>query len=229
MTTNTKSTNDMDGVFITGTDTGVGKTVIACSLTRALTRAGRTVAVRKPIESGCARRGDRLSPADGAALARAAGDRETLDAVTPWRLAHAISPERAARIEGVDVRIDALAAAVGAGETGDFRLVEGAGGFLSPLALDGSNADLAVALGLPIIVVVADRLGCINHTLLTLEAIEHRGLQAAAVVVNAVNADGAPAGANQEDLAARLQLPVLGFRHGRDDPEAGDALARELL
>ncbi len=219
----------MDGVFITGTDTGVGKTVIACSLTRALTRAGRAVAVRKPVESGCARRGERLYPADGAALARAAGDRETLDAVTPWRLAHAISPERAARIEHVDVKIEALATAVADGEAGDFRLVEGAGGFLSPLALDGTNAELAVALGLPVVVVVADRLGCINHTLLTLEAIEHRGLRAAAVVVNALNADAAPAGPNQEDLAARLELPVIGFRHGRDDPEAGDTLARELL
>ncbi len=218
----------MEGVFITGTDTDVGKTVVACTLARALVRVGRTVAVRKPVESGCARRGSHLYPADGAALARAAGEREALEVVTPWRLAHAISPERAARLEGVDLHIEALATAVAAGASSDFRLVEGAGGFLSPLASDGANADLAVALGLGLIVVVADRLGCINHGLLTLEAIERRGLHCAACVMNAVTADSDPAGANYEDLQARLDAPVIAFRNGREDRDAGDALVTQL-
>lgn len=218
----------MEGVFITGTDTGVGKTVVACSLARALRRAGHAVAARKPVESGCPRRGAQLYPADGTALTRAAGEREGLDVVTPLRLAHAISPERAARLEGVEVTIDKLAAAVRNGSEGDFRLVEGAGGFLSPLALDGLNADLAIALGLPVLVVAADRLGCINHTLLTLEAIERRGLQTAGVVINAASADSDRATANGDDLRERLEVPVIAFRHGRDDPAAGDALAQEL-
>lgn len=220
--------NDLHGVFVTGTDTGVGKTVVACSLIRALQRAGRTVAARKPVESGCSRRGSELHPADGLALARAAGEREDLETVTPLRLARAISPERAARLENVDVTIDRLASAVRAGAAEDYRVAEGAGGFLSPLALDGTNADLAVELGLPVLVIAADRLGCINHVLLTLEAIERRGLRAVAVVVNAASPDGAPGCANAEDLEARLDIPVIGFRHGRDDPAAGDAIAAVL-
>jgi len=161
----------MNGVFITGTDTGVGKTVVACALTRALARAGHTVAVRKPVESGCARHAGQLEPADGAALARAAGHRETLDTVTPMRLAHALSPERAAHLEGVQLTLHDLIAAARIGDESDFFVVEGAGGFLSPLASDALNADLALALGLPVLVVAEDRLGSINHTLLTVEAI----------------------------------------------------------
>jgi len=221
----------LDGIFITGTDTDVGKTVVGCALARALGRAGLAVAVRKPVESGCEkRRGGSLHPADGQALARAAGDREDLEIVTPLRLAHAISPERAARLEGVEVTLKALEKAVRAGDAEDFRVVEGAGGFLSPLALDGLNADLAVRLGLPVVVVVADRLGCINHALLTIEAIERRGLTVAAVVVNARSAetDGGTM-ANRDDLAARVDCPVIGFRHGRDDREASDELAGSLV
>ena len=218
----------MRGVFVTGTDTGVGKTVVACGLARALSRAGVSVAARKPVESGCEQRAGQLYPGDGSQLARAAGAREPLERVTPLRLARAISPERAARVEGVDVTLAALQAAVAAGAAGDFRLVEGAGGFLSPLALDGLNADLAVALGLPLLVVVADRLGCINHALLTLEAIDRRGLEVAGVVVNAVAPEAGADMANREDLAARVDCPVIGFAHGHDDTDAADEMVRWL-
>jgi len=218
----------MHGVFVTGTDTGVGKTFVGCALARALGRAGMSVAVRKPVESGCERRKGLLFPADGIALARAAGDREKLDTVTPLRLAHAISPERAARLEGVNLRIVDLEKAVAAGAPGDFRLVEGAGGILSPLALDGLNADLAIALALPVLVVVADRLGCINHALLTVEAIERRGLAVSALVLNAISADVDGAMANRDDLAERVDVPVFAFPHGRDDRKAAELAANEL-
>ena len=218
----------MHGVFLTGTDTGVGKTFVGCALTRALGRAGIPVAVRKPVESGCERRQGILYPADGIALARAAGEREKLERVTPLRLAHAISPERAARLEGIEVTIADLVEAVEAGAPGDFRLVEGAGGILSPLALDGLNADLAIALGLPVIVVVADRLGCINHALLTVEAIERRGLTVQALVLNALEADAGTAMSNRDDLAARVEVPVFAFPHGRGERRAAEAAADEL-
>jgi len=216
----------MAGVFVTGTDTGVGKTVVAQGLAQALTRAGVAVAARKPIESGCSRDGDTLYPHDGGALAAAAGEREPLERITPLRLAHALSPERAARLEGVDVTIAWLAEATGC--DGDaFRLVEGAGGLLSPLALDGLNADLATAVGLPVVVVVGDRLGCINHALLTVEATERRGLRVAAVVVNAVDPDTAMGEANRADLVAHLDPPVIAWAHG-GDAAAAETLARSL-
>lgn len=215
----------MRGIFITGTDTGVGKTVIGCALARALAAQGVPVAVRKPVESGCERQGGELYPADGEALRVAAGERESLDIVTPLRLRHALSPERAARLEDMELELYDLIAAVKIGAPDDFYLVEGAGGFLSPLAKDTLNADLAVALGLPVLLVVGDRLGCINHALLTMEAIERRGLQTAAVVVNAVTPEADENMNNRDDLAARLACPVLAFTHG-DDSAAAERLVQ---
>lgn len=218
----------MRGVFVTGTDTGVGKTVVGGALARALSAQGVPVAVRKPVESGCERQGEELHPADGDALRVAAGGRESLDIVTPLRLVPALSPERAARLEGMELELYDLIAAAKTGTPGDFYLVEGAGGFLSPLAKDTLNADLAVALGLPVLLVVADRLGCINHALLTMEAIERRGLQTAAVVVNAVTPETDEGMNNRDDLATRLACPVLSFAHG-DDPAAADRLVQLLV
>ena len=219
----------MNGVFITGTDTGVGKTVVGCALVRALARAGRSVAVRKPVESGCARRDGLLQPADGLALARAAGNREPLDTVTPMRLAHALSPERAARLEQVELTLHDLIAAARLGDAEDFFVVEGAGGFLSPLAIDALNADLALALGLPVVVVSADRLGAINHALLTVEAIERRGLQLACIVLNACDAEPEAGMSNLDDLLARLGGTIVAHGHGREHREAADAIAEALL
>lgn len=218
----------MRGVFITGTDTGVGKTVVGCALARALAAQGVPVAVRKPVESGCERQDGELHPADGEALRVAAGEREPLDIVTPLRLRHALSPERAARLENMDLELYDLIAAVKIGAPDDFYLVEGAGGFLSPLAKDTLNADLAVALGLPVLLVAGDRLGCINHALLTMEAIERRGLQTAAVVVNAVTPEADEDMNNRDDLATRLACPVLPFAHG-DDPAAAERLVQFLM
>lgn len=217
----------MRGVFVTGTDTGVGKTVVGCALARALSARGEPVAVRKPVESGCERQGEALHPADGEALRVAAGEREPLDIVTPLRLVHALSPERAARLEGMELELYDLIAAAKTGAPDDFYLVEGAGGILSPLAIDTLNADLAVALGLPVLLVVADRLGCINHALLSVEAIERRGLRIAAVVVNAATPEADEGMNNRDDLASRLPCPVLPFAHG-DDAAAAERLVQLL-
>jgi len=210
----------MAGVFITGTDTSVGKTHVSCGLATALRSAGVEVAVRKPIEQRCKRQGGAFYPADGVALSRAAGKRESIDVVVPYRLGHVISASRTAEDESGEVRLEALIRAVHAGLPDAFRLVEGAGGFLSPLAADGSNADLATALGYPVVVVTAPREGCINHVRLTVEAIEHRGLRAAAVVVNLPEAETAEAGRQRDELAALLDAPVITHAHGTTDWDA---------
>ena len=201
------------GYFITGTDTGIGKTVVACALIRALRAAGRHVDPRKPVESGCERRGDELFPADGAALREAAGElAPDLAVVTPYRLQHALSPERAARLERRALNISALReACLAAHAPGATMVVEGAGGFYSPLASDGLNADLAQALGLPVILVAPDRLGTINHVLLTAEAIRNRGLDLALAVLNADDAPGPEGMDNPSDLATYLDCPVVEF------------------
>lgn len=218
----------MQGVFITGTDTSVGKTFISCGLANALRRSGIAVAARKPIEQRCKRQGGALYPADGLRLTEAAGRREPIEIVAPYRLAGVIVPGYTAESESGHVDLAALIQAVHAGLPEAFRLVEGAGGFLSPLAIDGTNADLALALGFPVVVVTADRSGCINHARLTVEAIQARGLVAAAVVVNTPDADAASTGDTRDNLAAVLDMPVLLHSHGRDDLEAAHELVRIL-
>jgi len=173
------------GLFITGTDTGVGKTVVAKVLAKCLTENGERVRPRKPIESGCPIRLGRLFPEDASTLRSAVGNIEPLEKVCAWPLEMPLSPERAASIVGIRISLREIVKACYLDvDQKDFLLVEGAGGFLSPLAPKVRNAELAVALGLPVLLVVLDRLGCINHALLTVEAILSRGLHIAGVVLN---------------------------------------------
>jgi dethiobiotin synthetase len=208
----------MRGLFVTGTDTGVGKTRVACALAHALSLRGVRVRARKPVESGVdARHG----PLDAQALREAAGAHEPIDRVCPLRLRAPLSPERAARLEGLRLELDDLVAAVRAdADERGFVLAEGAGGFLSPIARDALNADLARALALPVLIVAADRLGTLNHTLLTVEAVRVRGLAVAGVVLNAPAPGDTQAMDNAGELARWLGLPVLRLPHG---VEAGGA------
>ncbi len=220
------------GIFITGTDTGVGKTWVGCRLVESLVRRGLNVRPRKPVESGCARTGDGLLPADAQALFEAAGRRGSLEEVCPYRLEAALSPERAAALVGLEIGLAQLTLAAQAQADDAWLLVEGAGGFYSPLASDGLNADLAVALGLPVLLVAADRLGCINQVLLTLQAIESRGLKGAGVVLNQVEADRPADMDNAEDLRARITQPVFETTHGLQGQaaqEVFEALATHVI
>ena len=216
----------MKGVFITGTDTEVGKTTISCQLTVALRRLGVDVAARKPIEQRCKRRGGALYPEDGLRLAQAAGEREPIDVVTPYRVSAAITPAHTPEADrGKQVGLESLLAAVRHGDASIFRLVEGAGGFLSPLTVDASNGDFAQSLGFPVVVVAANRSGCINHTRLTVEAIRARGLEPAAVVVNAQDPAARDPGELRDGLTAVLDIPVVAHSHGDTDWDASMELA----
>ena len=214
------------GLFVTGTDTGVGKTHVGTALAAALAARGVDVRVRKPVESGCAPREGALFPADADALRRAAGAREPLQSVCRYRLAAPLSPERAAALEGVALELDMLhRACVDAVPPEACLLVEGAGGFYSPIARGALNADLAVRLGLPVLLVTADRLGTIHHTLLAAEALRARGLRLAAVVLNRVGADVDREMDNAGELERWLGHAVLRFPHGGDAAAAERALA----
>jgi dethiobiotin synthetase len=203
------------GCFITGTDTGVGKTRVGTTLTRMLAAAGVDVQPRKPVETGCRRENGELIPADGKSYFDAAGAAVPLSVITPYRFAPAVAPARAARLAGATLDLPSLATAArqDAG-TDSFLLVEGAGGFYSPLCADGSCADLARALRLPLLLVAADRVGCLNHILLTLEAIAHCKLSAVAVILNRIEAEQPPELNNAEDLLRLTRCPV--FRIGRN-------------
>ena len=198
------------GVFITGTDTGVGKTIVAAALVRALVVQGQRVAVMKPVASGSQRTPQGLRNEDALALMAASNVAAPYDQVNPYCFEPAISPHIAAEeaciaVDTAHIRrhFDTLAAAA------DVIVVEGAGGWLAPLGPSISIKDLAVALDLPVLLVVGVRLGCINHALLTKLAIESHGAQFAGWIANTIDPGMPRQKENLETLATRLGAAPL--------------------
>lgn len=198
--------------FVTGTDTEVGKTTIAAGLLHAARQAGLSTAAAKPVASGCEMTADGLRNGDALALLGECSLPMRYDEVNPFAFEPAIAPHLAAREAGVELTASLMAESVQRmlALQADFSLVEGAGGWRVPLAGRESLSDLAVMLGLPVILVVGVRLGCINHALLSSEAIERDGLRLAGWVANVVDPATSRLEENLQTLADRLQLPCLG-------------------
>ncbi|MBB1518223.1 dethiobiotin synthase [Aquipseudomonas guryensis] len=198
--------------FVTGTDTEVGKTTIAAGLLHAARLAGLSTAAAKPVASGCEVTAEGLRNSDALALLGECTLPLTYAQVNPLAFAPAIAPHLAAREAGVALTLDALLAPVQQvlAQGADFTLVEGAGGWRVPLAGQANLSDLPIALGLPVILVVGVRLGCINHALLTAEAIARDGLTLAGWVANIVDPHTARLEENLATLAERLPAPCLG-------------------
>jgi dethiobiotin synthetase len=185
------------GFFVTGTDTGVGKTLVACALLRGLRARGIDVGALKPIETGVGPAG----PLDALALREAAGSDDTLETICPQHFALPAAPTVAAAAEGRRVELAPVRSAFAAlAARHACIVVEGAGGLLVPAAEGVSMADLARELGLPLLVVTRASLGTINHTRLTLEAAAARGLGLAGVVIS--HGAQAISAADAENLAA---------------------------
>lgn len=198
--------------FVTGTDTEVGKTTIASGLLHAARLAGFSTAAAKPVASGCEMTADGLRNGDALALLGECTLPMRYEQVNPFAFEPAIAPHVAAREAGVQLTATLLAESVREmlALQADFSLVEGAGGWRVPLTGHENLSDLAVMLGLPVILVVGVRLGCINHALLSAEAIERDGLQLAGWVANIVEPATSRLEENLETLADRLQAPCLG-------------------
>jgi dethiobiotin synthetase len=170
------------GCFVTGTDTGVGKTVLAAAVSAGLTARGERVAAFKPVVTGTDDPRDPCWPPDHELLAACA--RTTPEAVTPLRFGPAVSPHLAAELAGRPIEPEELLlAARAAAANADVLVCEGVGGLLVPLTEGWSVRDFAVALGLPLIIAARPGLGTISHTLLTIEAARTAGLEVAAVVI----------------------------------------------
>ena len=198
------------GFFVTGTDTGVGKTVVSAALTRALVARGLRVAVMKPIASGSDQTPQGLRNSDALALMAAANVPAPYEVVNPYCFLPPISPHIAAHEAGVAIdltllrsRFDSLAAA------GDCVIVEGAGGWLAPISDTATMADLAAALALPVLLVAGLRLGCLNHSLLTRESLRTGGAAFAGWIANAIDPHFDRPGENLATLTARLGEPPL--------------------
>jgi dethiobiotin synthetase len=194
-------------LFVTGTDTNVGKTFVACALIAALRAHGRRVAVMKPIETGVADR-----PEDALALRAAAEDPVPLDTVCPIRLRAPLAPSVAARLEGRTIDPEDLVQRVGARASGsDLLLVEGAGGLLVPIAGTFTFADLARRAALPVLIVAANRLGAVNHTALTARAASAFGLAVRGFVLSQpAPVTDESAGSNATEITGLTGLRCLG-------------------
>lgn len=196
------------GLFVTGTDTGIGKTFVAVAVVTSLVAAGYRVAAMKPVAAGIAA-GEALN-ADVEALRAAANVAAAPGDVNPYAFADAVAPHLAAAAAGVAIDVGVCAAAyrrlaVGA----DAVVVEGAGGALVPLGPGTDMLDLAAALGVPVLLVVGLRLGCINHALLTALAVRARGLRLAGWVANRIDPAMAAADANLRAMESRLGAPLV--------------------
>lgn len=198
----------MRGYFITGTDTGIGKTRVAVALLHALRQQGRSALGFKPVASGCAATADGLRNADALALQAAGARALPYSFVNPYAFAAPIAPHLAAARDGVVIDIGRIRDDIASVCT-EWAVVEGVGGWLVPLNARETVADLAAALGLPVVLVVGLRLGCLNHALLTAAAIRARGVPLAGWVANLIDPAFADAPGNIEVLQARLDAPLL--------------------
>ncbi len=218
-------------IFITGTDTGAGKTVVAAALAAYLSLAKKIdVGVMKPFESGFPGIDSKDFISDGAFLKQASGADDPLDMITPYRLATPLSPEGAARVEGIDIDPELVKKAYNRlQDSHDLVIVEGAGGVLVPIKKNLFFADLMRLWGTPVIIVGRLGLGTINHTLLTNAYLKSHNVRVLGVILNDTDNQEDPAKAgNPETLRTYLDVPLFGvFPYlGQANPYA---LNREIL
>lgn len=200
----------MHGFFISGTDTGVGKTTVAAALLYRLAQSGRRVAGMKPVAAGCHRAAAGWRNADALQLLEHSSVPLRYKEVNPIALPAACAPHLAARAAGVEMNVEILHAAyMRLRERANSVIVEGAGGWLVPLNAKETLADLAARINLPVILVVGMRLGCLSHALLTAEAVAYRSLPLAGWVANCIDPNMKEVPANIASLEERLAAPRL--------------------
>ncbi|HHJ12760.1 MAG TPA: dethiobiotin synthase [Gammaproteobacteria bacterium] len=214
------------GCFVTGTDTGVGKTVIAAGLVRALRRQGKRVAVMKPVASGCEMTPHGARNADAQELIAASGIDWPYERVNPYAFAEPVAPHLLAAEQGVEISLSHIQAGFQAlAASADVVVVEGVGGWRVPLGRDFDVQELARSLGLPVVLVVGMRLGCINHARLTADAVRGAGLTLAGWVANARERDMPRLHENIASLRECLAAPLLAELPWMEDAEARHAAA----
>ena len=196
--------------FVTGTDTGVGKTYVACKLIRDYVAQGHRVIGMKPVAAG----GDLVNGQwvndDVLRLEEASNVKAPRELINPYSFKEAVAPHIAAEKVGVEIKIDVIKQAFQAlSKLADIIIVEGAGGFLVPLNNQQSMADLPTALDIPVILVVGMKLGCINHSLLTVDAIKARGLSLHGWVANQIEPEMAFYNKNMATIAEKIHLTSM--------------------
>ena len=218
------------GVFVTGTDTGIGKTLASCSLLHALRGQGLRAVGMKPLASGCETTSDGLRNEDALALQAASDPRPAYEDVNPYALPEPLAPEIAAREAGIDVALaPMLAAHARLAAQADVVVVEGVGGWAAPMAPTLMQADLVRALDVRVVLVVGLRLGCLNHAILSVRAIAADGCRLAGWIGSGVDPAMLRSDENRELLAARLPAPCLGWLPWQASPDPATLATRLRL
>jgi len=216
--------------FVTGTDTGVGKTLISCALLHAFSAQGKSVSGMKPVAAGVDE--DDLNE-DVKKLRAATNIFASLGQINPYCFIHPIAPHIASHNAGVSINFERILESYNElAAQAEVVIVEGVGGFMVPLNEKQDSADLAVAMGLPVILIVGMRLGCLNHALLTCKAIQDCGLLLSGWVANVLDPDMAALDANIQSLKQRIQAPLIGivqYQSAADDHAAISQLDISLL
>jgi dethiobiotin synthetase len=197
----------MKGVFVTGSNTGVGKTTVAIEIVRFLSQK-QDLKVRKPVETGCSDGDTANGPKDAILLSEACTQKEPLSLVCPYRFELEASAESASNKAGEGLSLEDLIKACLENTKGSFVLVEGAGGLYSPIAKMALNSDLAAALRLPLVIVIEDELGAISQALLTINAAEKSNLDVLCIVLNQISKNSL---SNREAICAYTKTPVISF------------------
>jgi len=208
------------GWFVTGTDTGIGKSLASATLLHSLRAGGNRAVGMKPLASGCESTPDGWRNEDALALQAASDPRPAYDDVNPFALPNPLAPELAAADAGIRVTLAPIVSAFQRlSSQADAVVVEGVGGWAAPLSADLDQVDLVRALDLPVVMVVGLRLGCINHARLTARAIEHDGLRLAGWIANDIDPAMARADDNFELLKQRLPVKCWGRLPFREMPD----------
>lgn len=220
----------MRGVYITSTDTGIGKTRVACALLRALGKIGVSAVGMKPVASGCLLVAGSLRNEDALDLIASSADAPDYDDVNPYAFAEPVAPHLPAADQGVSID-PAQVADAGKRLARDGRLlvVEGVGGWMAPLGDSLMQADLVHELRLPVVLVVGLRLGCINHALLSARSVESDGCRLLGWIANRIDPDMLRCEDNISTLQSRIQAPLLGVvQHGLDAQAIADSTALDV-
>jgi dethiobiotin synthetase len=222
------------GFFITGTDTGVGKTLVAAAFIKAIQFLGKKVCGMKPVESGCGRQGEMLIPNDGMFLKQVSHADEPLALITPCCLESPLAPMAASEVEGRDIDISGIGRAFSR-LSGRYEVlvVEGIGGLMVPIVKDYYALDLAGELGLPLIVVARPGLGTINHIMLTVHNALKAGLTVAGIVINYGQPpeDSLAEQTNPQLLSQISPVPLIGifpYLESREDKEITEAALKNF-
>ncbi|CAC9609508.1 Dethiobiotin synthase BioD (EC 6.3.3.3) [uncultured Gammaproteobacteria bacterium] len=203
----------MKGLFISGSGTNVGKTWIASYIIQALS-VKYTVVARKPIESDCIKTADGLMPKDAVLLNNLCANPEPIHTVCKFRFESCVSGEKASAQQGIVVELQDLVDAVQPINDDDFVVIEGAGGLYSPIAQQALNSDFALALKLPVVIVVKDELGAINQALLSINAAKKHKLNIIMLVLNQITSNNLD---NEEALSAYTDVEVVTFNKEKID------------